>query len=278
MKNLKVKSHAIKENVEYFKRFDYHIEEIKRNGFTIVPDLIDKNNLEHIKSKIYNIYDIQVNEVGGEENLNKIHDQGFVMSLLSYDNFFIDYATGNGCIDLVKYFLGDYFQLFCQNGVINQNLRENDQIINMWHRDLNYLHFTTSKPFGINVFFCIDDFTNENGATYMLPGSHRHEKFPGVEYAEKHKIQMEAKAGSALVFDAMIFHRAGRNISKKDRLTMTNIYTYPFMKQQIILNPNLEDFAKDDEEKMKILGFFNKTVDSVKKFRQIRIARSDKNE
>lgn len=95
---------------------------------------------------------------------------------------------------------------------------------------------------------------------------------------EKHKIQMEAKAGSALVFDAMIFHRAGRNISKKDRVTMTNIYTYPFMKQQINLNTNIEDFAKDDEEKMKILGFFNKTVESVKKFRQIRLIRSEKNE
>ena len=141
MRNFKVKSHAIKENVEYSKRFDFHVEEIKRNGFTIVPNLIDKNNLELIKSKIYDIYNIQVNEIGGEKNLNKIHDQGFVMSLLSYDNFFTDYATSNGCIDLVKYFLGDYFQLFCQNGVINQKQREDDQIINMWHRDLNYLHF-----------------------------------------------------------------------------------------------------------------------------------------
>ena len=77
----------------------------------------------------------------------------------------------------------------------------------MWHRDFNYLHFTTSKPFGINVFFCIDDFTKDNGGTYLLPGSHKFEKFPGIEYAEKHRYQVEAKAGSAIVFDPMIFHK-----------------------------------------------------------------------
>ena len=274
MKN--VKAHAVKETAKIKGQFSKNIEEIKRNGFTIYPNAIEPNDLAIIRKKIKNIYEIQVDEIGGEENLDIIHDQGFVMSLLSYDNFFVDFAVGNKCLKFADYFLGSYYQLFCQNGVINQSNRSSDQIINMWHRDLNYLHFTTSKPFGINIFFCIDDFTPENGATYMLPGSHRFEEFPGIEFAEQHKVQLEAKAGSALVFDAMIFHRAGRNTSDKSRVTMTNIYTYPFMKQQIDLPYSISDYIGNNEMKRKILGFENKTLPNVREFRKLRLDRKNK--
>lgn len=272
-----VKTHAVKETAKIKDQFSKNIEEITRNGFTIFPNAIEDNDLAIIREKIKNIYETQVDEIGGEENLDIIHDQGFAMSLLSYDNYFVDFAVGNKCLKFVDYFLGDYYQLFCQNGVINQANRSNDQIINMWHRDLNYLHFTTSKPFGINIFFCIDDFTSENGATYMLPGSHRFEKFPGIEFAEKHKVQMEAKAGSALIFDAMIFHRAGINTSNKSRITMTNIYTYPFMKQQIDLSDSISDYIGNNEMKRKILGFENKTLPNVKEFRELRLSRKNLN-
>ena len=91
----------------------------------------NKENLDCIRNKIDSIYETQIKEIGGEKNLNVIGDQGFVMSLLSYDNFFVDYAVNNACLNIVEFFLGDYFQLFCQNAVINQINRSNDQIINV---------------------------------------------------------------------------------------------------------------------------------------------------
>ena len=47
---------------------------------------------------------------------------------------------------------------------------------------------------------------------------------------------------------------------------MTNIYTYPFMKQQINFKPSIAEYVKTDEKKLKILGFFNKTPSSVQDF------------
>ena len=93
--------------------------------------MINTKDLDCIRNKIDSIYETQIKEIGGEKNLNVIGDQGFVMSLLSYDNFFVDYAVNNACLNIVEFFLGDYFQLFCQNAVINQINRSNDQIINM---------------------------------------------------------------------------------------------------------------------------------------------------
>ena len=78
-----IKAHAVKEAIKYSDDFDYFIEEIKRNGYTIIPNLIEDDSLKIIGEKIHNIYNMQMEEIGGEDNLNIIHDQGFVMSLLS---------------------------------------------------------------------------------------------------------------------------------------------------------------------------------------------------
>ena len=84
---------------------------------------------------------------------------------------------------------------------------------------------------------------------------------------------MVAKAGSArLVFNAMLFHRAGRNLSTHSRRTMTNIYTYPFIKQQLNLSDDILNLIKNDEKK-KILGFTNKTLNDVKTYRKLRLQR-----
>ena len=67
---------------------------------------------------------------------------------------------------------------------------------------------------------------------------------------------MVAKAGSALVFNAMLFHRAGRNLSTHSRRTMTNIYTYPFIKQQLNLSDDILNLIKNDEKKKKNIRFY----------------------
>ena len=101
------------------------------------------------------------------------------------------------------------------------------------------------------IFFCVDDFQKKNGATYILPGSHQFEKFPGKEHAEKDKIQVIARAWSALVFDAMLFHRARRNLIKYSRKTMTDIYTYLFIKQQKNLGNDIIISIETNENKRK---------------------------
>ena len=144
----------------------------------------------------------------------------------------------------------------------------NKQNINKWHRDFNYLHIVSSKPLGLNIFYCVDDFTESNGSTWYLPGSHKFEKFPGLKFAEKHKVQIIAKAGSAIVFDPMVFHKGGLNKSKKERITFTNIFTYPFIKQQINLPQKLETKTNS-----KVLGFYDTTANSVYEFRKKRLLR-----
>ncbi len=139
-----------------------------------------------------------------------------------------------------------------QNGVINPPQETYNQ--GAWHRDLPYQHFITSKPLAINALFCVDDFTFENGATFVLPASHKSENFPSSDYIQRNAIQVEAKAGSFIVLDCMLFHSGGFNKTCFERRAVNHVYNIPFFKQQINIPMNMEDTHLSAEER-DILGF-----------------------
>ena len=80
--------HAITKQTRITSEFDFLVEEIYREGFAVVENLISEEILTEMRSRIDKVYLTQVNEIGGEQNLAHIGDIGFAMSLLSYDSFF----------------------------------------------------------------------------------------------------------------------------------------------------------------------------------------------
>ncbi len=68
----------------------------------------------------------------------------------------------------------------------------------------------------VNVMWPLDDFTEENGATRIVPGSHRwvdEQPAPGVE-----TIAVEMPAGAALVYLGSLWHGGGANRTDRARL------------------------------------------------------------
>lgn len=64
----------------------------------------------------------------------------------------------------------------------------------------------------LSIMLAITDFTKENGATRVVPGSHMWEDF-SVEADEKDVVQAVMPAGSALLYTGKAIHGAGANIS-----------------------------------------------------------------
>ncbi len=64
----------------------------------------------------------------------------------------------------------------------------------------------------LSIMLAITDFTEENGATRVVPGSHLWEDFSS-EADEKDVVQAVMPAGSALLYTGKAIHGAGANIS-----------------------------------------------------------------
>lgn len=73
-----------------------------------------------------------------------------------------------------------------------------------------------------NAFWMLDDMDESNGATRLVPGSHRLARLPDKSLSQpeaRHPQQraMSAKAGDVLVFSAHLWHAGSKNLSGAPR-------------------------------------------------------------
>jgi ectoine hydroxylase-related dioxygenase (phytanoyl-CoA dioxygenase family) len=90
------------------------------------------------------------------------------------------------------------------------------------HRDLS-----ASRPGDtVAALAFLDDFGSENGATRIVPGSHRpvQGEPPFDRNDEAHSVQLSGLAGDILVFDADLVHAGSRNASGARRRSILLYY------------------------------------------------------
>lgn len=81
-----------------------------------------------------------------------------------------------------------------------------------------------------NSIWPLCDFTAENGATRVIPGSHRWGKFPreviqDLEAPHPDEIQLVAPLGSIVIFNSHLYHGAVLNRSNDFRPNVTSYWT-----------------------------------------------------
>jgi ectoine hydroxylase-related dioxygenase (phytanoyl-CoA dioxygenase family) len=79
----------------------------------------------------------------------------------------------------------------------------------------------------------LDDFTDQNGATYFLSGSHKSSLRPDDTYFYNDAEQAITPKGSIILFDSNIWHASGVNHTSQPRRALTLGYNRPFFKQQM---------------------------------------------
>lgn len=264
--------YGVREAANAVSEIDRSVEEIRVSGYTVVPDVLSQSELAIVGAKLDEIYQAQVKEIGGEQRLAEINDVNIVRLLLAYDDYFLKVATTPKILEVVERLLSDYFILMQQNAIINPPGLENYQT--SWHRDLAYQHFISTRPLAISALFCIDNFSEESGGTWVLPGSHKVEIFPSQPYVEKNERAIVATAGSVVVFDSMLYHRAGHNRSTFTRRALNHVYTLPFLKQQISLPDALQGKFRDGGFLSRFLGYESEPGRNVVQWRAEKIERS----
>ncbi len=241
------------------------IEEIQRRGYSIIENAYTPEEVAYTKKSIDSIYADQLRQSGGQKELEKSGDANIARQLLTYDEFFLSKATNQTVIDIIRRMMGDYFILYQQNGNLNRPHISNTTA--PWHRDLTFWHMTSSRPLALSALHVISEFTKDNGAVLMLPGSQKEETFPSNSYVEANKKLLLAPAGSICVFDSMMFHCSGDNTSDKIRYSINHMYTMPLITQQISLPRMLGGKWQDDPFLRGFLGYNCMQQPSVQEWR-----------
>ena len=247
-----------------------YAEEIAIQGFTIIPNLFSSAELKVWRDKIDTVYSQQEQEFG-KDNLRAIQELDMCRAPLLYDFDFIQLATHPTILAVVSYFLGDWFILNLQNAIINQPHQKHHQ--SSWHRDLPYQNWVISRPIAINALLAIDAFSEVTGGTHVVPFTHKMEILPSDIYIEANRVVASAPAGSAIIFDTMLFHRAGANSSKNIRRAVNHLYTTPILKQQYDFPRALGERAGLDPDILRLLGYTSQVPIDVRDWRKARAER-----
>jgi ectoine hydroxylase-related dioxygenase (phytanoyl-CoA dioxygenase family) len=124
------------------------------------------------------------------------------------------------------------------------------------HSDQGYVPVETPYPMVCDVAWMLVDFTADNGATLVVPRSHRWARLPkaGEPVAT---VPATGPAGTALVFDGRLWHGAGANKTADSRYALFSYFCRAFVRQQENLTVSVapEVIAKCSKELLALLGF-----------------------
>ncbi len=218
-------------------------------GFVLLKDVLNSNEIDEMKSALYRMKadtDRETKRVytrpGGEHHV-------LFGNLVEYDPALLAYAAHPKLVPLVEEVVGGAIRLEETEAIIN---RRNPETALSELRKRRYnptgFHRGTQQGWGTymeqNKFHCIfvktlaylTDVGPDDGGTCVIPGSHRltwpqNEMIEAALADDKLIYQVEASAGSVLLFAESLVHSTTAIRSDKERVILIAGYTPPMVRE-----------------------------------------------
>lgn len=127
------------------------------------------------------------------------------------------------------------------------------------HRDewaFDFFDFPSDYHVQCNTIWALTDFSEENGATRLVPGS---QDLPRrtTDAATLESVPAEMRAGSCLLYTGKVFHGGGANRSTADRIGLNITYDVGWLRQEEnqYLSVPLEVAATLDDDLLRLMGY-----------------------
>ncbi|MDB5429927.1 MAG: Phytanoyl-CoA dioxygenase [Caulobacter sp.] len=202
-----------------------HVEAVRRDGFTIIKNAIAPDLIDELNDALARLE----RDLGAKPSTNSFEGLHTVRlyNLLAHGEPFAGVPVHANVLPVVEGVLDEgclissLSSIAIDPGETAQPIHADDMVI-----PLEKPH----APIVCNSMWALTDFTEENGATRLIPGSH-HEPNPdyGGDYAS---VPGEMKKGSVLIWDGALWHGGGANRSGERRMGMAMNYCAGFIRQQ----------------------------------------------
>lgn len=219
-----------------------NITELNTYGFTVVPPekVADKEFFNRIRETVLRLcaertgVDFAVDK-NGDFGKYKAQPQSEGQFLLFYllmaDRVFEEWILNPVLYTLIDYLMGGQQQLSSLTSFVK------------WKGERNSLGLHSDSPPDrdghlpgcsdvANATYCLTDYTLEDGAIAMVPGSHRYCRQPRPGEGEKQAIPVEAEAGSLIAWHGNTWHGAYPKKTDGLRLNVTSYHCHRRLKTQ----------------------------------------------
>ncbi|HZP81541.1 MAG TPA: phytanoyl-CoA dioxygenase family protein [Chthonomonadaceae bacterium] len=208
-------------------------DRLDRDGYLLLPCIFTREEAARYGARLDELLALEGERAGLETHQESGADR--LSDLINKDSLFDIVLTQPRVLAAVAHVFQDEFKFSSLNsratlpGLGQQHL----------HLDLeDHDPLEPGRFLGCNTIWVIDDFTEENGPTRVVPGSHRKFAWPKAEMpdpAAPHpcEIKLTAPAGSVLVVNAHTWHGGTRNNTDRPRRAMHGYFCHRSLPQQM---------------------------------------------
>jgi ectoine hydroxylase-related dioxygenase (phytanoyl-CoA dioxygenase family) len=192
-------------------------------GYAVVEGLLDPAQVAAARTDL----DRVLAELPQGRNDFEGYSTQRIYALLAKTRAFDDAATHPLVLGVLDRVLGANYQFSAPVG-INIGAGEKAQIL---HRDDSIYPLPWPHPeVVVNTMWALEDFTVENGATRIVPGSHR---WATPEYEpDTATVTLEMPAGSVIFYPGNVLHGGGANRTDRARLGVILEYVVGWLRPQ----------------------------------------------
>jgi ectoine hydroxylase-related dioxygenase (phytanoyl-CoA dioxygenase family) len=186
------------------------MSDLDRNGYVVLEGFLDPAWLHELRERVEQLYAEEADRAGHEfkqepgcRRLANLANKGEVFRRL---------LTNRTLLDLVGQVLGPDFKLSSMNA---RSANPHSSEAQPLHCDMGAL--PDERGYWVcNVLLLLDDFTLTNGATRVVPGSHRWRKrpqdvMPDPQASHPDEVLLTGPAGNAIVYNAHLWHGGTAN-------------------------------------------------------------------
>jgi ectoine hydroxylase-related dioxygenase (phytanoyl-CoA dioxygenase family) len=223
------------------------MRKLERDGYVIIESLLSADQIAGIKGALQPLLDHTGRNAFEGHKTQRLYA---VPEKTRATDRLIEHPRVLALLD--RLFLPNYLLSQCQ--AINIMPGEEAQYL---HSDDGFYRVPRPRPpLGAATVWAIDDFTDENGATVVVPGSHTWPdgRMPGEG---DRKVKAVMPAGSVVFYPGTLWHGGGANRSAAPRLAVTCQYCEPWLRTQenYFLSMSKETLRDVSEDMKRMLGY-----------------------
>ena len=196
-------------------------QRLDRDGYAPLPGMLTQAQLDRARTRVAELAAAEGEAAGKEVHQETGTDR--LADLVNKDPVFEVCFTEPRLLACLAHVLGDF------------KLSSLNSRAALPGQGLQALH-TEGGPVGLgpyqvcNSIWLLDDFTEENGATRVVPGSHRRtvrvrDELPDPLAAHPDQITLTAPAGTVIVFNSHLWHGGTRNNTDRPRRALHSYFT-----------------------------------------------------
>jgi ectoine hydroxylase-related dioxygenase (phytanoyl-CoA dioxygenase family) len=210
---------------------DRHKRELAETGFAVLEDYMGERMLAEMRACVDQLLTEEGAAAGSEfkteENARRL------ANLVDKGEVFRRAISRPEMLELVESVLGENFKLSSLN---MRSANPRSASVQPFHVDMGLL--PDEKGYAVcNCVWMLDDFTLENGALRVIPGSHKWGKRPQDEMADPYashprELLVTGRAGTVVVMNAHAWHGGTANRTDRERRALHSFFCRHDIPQQ----------------------------------------------